>query len=359
MFMMLPRAIKRAVFQATAGALYHSGLYRLANKAANRTRIGGRAGETEVFPFVRTRRRRSVQILIYHRVNDEGDPFFTGLPVGLFRQQMQYLRENCHVLPLGEAVDRMTRNDVPENAVVITLDDGYHDNFDQAFPVFRELDLPATIFLATDAVGTDRPIWHDVVFSAFRETRVPSLSGLPRPADSFRLDTLEAKLHAQTQVVRFLWTLNPIGREQCIGRLADQLEVERMQRGSKLMLDWDEVRLMQEHRITFGAHTATHPILSRLQAGEVKAEVLESKRVIEQQLGVPVTAFAYPVGRRQDFTEETKDIVRDAGFSCAVSTIAGSNEAGNNNIFELRRATPWDQDLASFALRLAIMKWAS
>ena len=357
--MALGSGIRRAVFQTAAGAFYHLALHRIVNRVANRTRLDCRVAETEGFPFIRKRGHRAVQILIYHRVNDEGDTFFAGLPVPLFRRQMQYLGENYNVLPLDEAVERIKRDDVQDNAIVITLDDGYHDNFAQAFPILRELALPATIFLATGAMGTHRPIWHDVVFSAFRETRVPILSGIPKQSDCLRLETLAEKFEAQTKVLRFLWTLNPTDRERYIQQLADKLQVERMHRASNLMLSWDEVRAMQKHRITFGAHTVTHPILSRLQAGEVKAEVVESKRVIEQHVGVPVTAFAYPVGRREDFTEKTKEIVREAGFSCAVSTIAGSNEAGRQDAFELRRETPWDQDPAAFALRLTLMKWAS
>ena len=86
--------------------------------------------------------------------------------------------------------------------------------------------------------------------------------------------------------------------------------------------------------------------------------VAESKRVIEQQVGVPVTAFAYPVGCREDFTEKTIEIMRDAGFLRAVCTIAESNEVRRQDAFELRYGIPWDQDPAAFALRLNLMvRW--
>ena len=69
------------------------------------------------------------------------------------------------------------------------------------------------------------------------------------------------------------------------------------------MLNWDEIRVMQQHNITFGSHTVTHPILSRISAERVRTEIQRSKEMIEKHLNVPVRTFAYPVGRSQDFNE--------------------------------------------------------
>ena len=99
-----------------------------------------------------TRPRRFL-LLTFHRVNDEGHPFFGGTPVELFRRQMETLRRYFDVWPLGELVDRVRETgQVPLNAAAITFDDGYRDNFTHAFPVLRELGLPATIFLVTRAL---------------------------------------------------------------------------------------------------------------------------------------------------------------------------------------------------------------
>jgi hypothetical protein len=75
-------------------------------------------------------------------------------------------------------------------------------------------------------------------------------------------------------------------------------------------------------------------------------------------LKTPVKHFAYPVGRREDFTDAVKKQLRDAAFDCAVTTIFGSNDS-QQDLFELRRATPWDQDVDSFALRLNYFKFVS
>ncbi len=116
------------------------------------------------FPFVSIRKRPCFQILTYHRVNDERDWVFPGTPVQTFREQMEYLRENWHVLTLGEIVERVSSGDLPERTVAVTFDDGYRDNYEQAFPVLSATGVSATFFLATRSITEGVFLWHDRVF---------------------------------------------------------------------------------------------------------------------------------------------------------------------------------------------------
>ena len=316
------------------------------------------ADEGGAVPYIRKRRSRNLQILIYHRVNDEGDRFFPAIPIDVFAQQMEYLASYWNVLPLEDAVERVTRKDVPDNAIAITFDDGYRDNFLHAFPILKKLSLPATIFLATEVIGTGRTLWHDRVFSAFRETRRPSLIGIPSENDRYDLSTLASKLATQEKILRFIWSLGEDDRTRWIQCLTEKLQVPDRQHVSKLMLTWDEIRFMHGQGISFGAHTVTHPILSKLPSHRALEELQQSKATIERELQAPVRTFAYPIGRREDYDEGTKRLVREVGYICALTTVPGTN-MDNADPYELRRATPWDQDIAAFAIRLNYFKIAS
>ena len=104
-----------------------------------------------------------------------------------------------------------------------------------------------------------------------------------------------------------------------MGRLLDELGVKIPSGfGDKINLSWDEVMEMSQNGISFGAHTATHPILTKLPIGEAKAEIARSKTEIETRLGVPCTSFAYPNG---DFNDGVVKLVRDCGFTGAVTAI--------------------------------------
>jgi len=89
--------------------------------------------------------------------------------------------------------------------------------------------------------------------------------------------------------------------------------------GGRLMLSWEEIREMQRTGFEFGAHTLTHPDLTRLPPDKVESEICESKKIISDTLGIPVKSFSYPYGR---YNDQIRDIVR-RHFVCACSDKLG------------------------------------
>ena len=299
-----------------------------------------------VFPFVKRRTERGFMVLSYHRVNDEGDPIFRAVPSRRFADQMKVLRRYFNVLPLGELVSRAAVGDIPPKSIAITFDDGYRDNYENAFPVLKNLGLPATIFLVTGVVGSSAPIWHDRAFSILRQTEVESLH---LDGTKYPLGNVEQRQVALQSILTDLRSLSPQERDRRLDRLAADLGVPEPSYGRKL--SWAEVREMAENGFTFGAHTVTHPILTKIPLKDAVREITRSREAIENQLKQPVTLFAYPNGSPDDFNESIERAVKDAGFLCAVTTIWGANNRFSNP-FALRRVGFWGQDARVSALRL-------
>jgi peptidoglycan/xylan/chitin deacetylase (PgdA/CDA1 family) len=291
-------------------------------------------------------------------VNDDRDPFFSATPTRVFTKQMEYIASRFTVCSLEEAVERLKRNDIPENAVVVTFDDGYKDNYMNAFPILKSLSIPATIFLTTDAIGSGNILWHDKVFSIFRENKVDFLEGFGTSSMVFPLRTLEEKLFAQKEVLKFLRSLNDYERLFWIDRLAKKLHFVDRREPSDIMLTWDEVKVMHHNGIHFGSHTVSHPILSRSYNNRIILEISESKKVIEENIGILIKTFAYPNGKKEDFNEKIKAILKEYEYTCALTTIFGTNE-NDQDLFELRRATPWDNDICAFGVRFNCYKFFS
>jgi len=306
-------------------------------------------------PYLKKRERRNFQVLVYHRVNDGGDRFFAATPTHVFRSQMQHLRSHYNVLDLGELVGVAKERTVPPNAIAVTFDDGYKDMFVNAFPILRELKIPATVFLPTEAIETRKGLWHDQVFSAFRETKVKELRCHWHQSLHFRLESLEEKLAAQQAVLNILRSLNSSERSAWIQHLGEKLQVGEDGGGGELMLTWDEIKIMQSHGISFGAHSMTHAILATETRQIIMEEVSHSKTLIEERLVCPVRGFAYPSGRKKDFNETAKSIVKECGYDYAVTMIFGSNEA-DQDVFELRRGLPWEENPKVFAMKLTLYK---
>jgi len=352
------RAGLRAHLVRFASRLLHwSGLVTLARPLVNRTRLVTGAGQFRVPRLVR-RPDRNAQILIYHRVNDEGDPYFGGIPPKLFERQMAYLASRFTVLPLEDLVRALRERALPPNAIAVTLDDGYRDNYLEAFPIFQRHSIPATVFLTTSAIGSDRPLWHDDVFSAFRETTAPTLESFGPRSIAGSLTTVPDRLRVQREVLGYLRAVSDEERADGVVRLREALRVGPSRAVPGLMLSWEEARSMSRGGIRFGSHTVSHPVLSRVDRDRARRELQDSKSTIEERLGVSVEGFAYPNGTPADFLPETKTLVRECGYRFAVTTSPGANDA-TTDAFELRRGTPWEEDLFAFGVRLLYNKWQS
>jgi peptidoglycan/xylan/chitin deacetylase (PgdA/CDA1 family) len=318
--------------------------------AFGRSREAGRG-----FPGVERRRKAQFQILFYHRVNDDVKAICDTVPVRTFAVQMELLKAHFRVLPLLDLIDASERDDVPPNAVAVTFDDGYRDNYQNAFPVLRALGLPATIFVTTGAVGSRSLLWHDRFFDAFAQSRVSSVSF---EGERLPLRTLAEKRAAVGVCGKQLRTYDPQRRIDELRRLVGELEVPEPDPDRWRKLDWDEILEMAGAGISFGAHTVTHPVLTRVTREEAAAEIVDSREVLENQIGSRVTLFAYPNGAHGDFNESIKQVLREAGFRCAVTTVPGVNDTATDP-FELRREAMWDPLPQIAALRLAWSRLSS
>jgi peptidoglycan/xylan/chitin deacetylase (PgdA/CDA1 family) len=349
--------IRQFVLRVACAVIERSGIGGLLRWLADRFVL--QRGETgaAVVPFVGKRRGGALQILIYHHINDEQDPLFPATPIPVFERQMAHVARHYHVLSLDDAVQRLRQCDLPPNALVVTFDDGYRDNFLHAWPILRAKGLCATFFIATGVIGTGIALWHDRVFAAFRQTQEKLLVWGESNVREWPLATLELKIAAQMEVLKTLWTMPPHERDCAIASLVGRLKIDEQENGS-LMMSWNDIRAMAREGASFGAHTVTHPILSRMPYAAAVEEIIQSKNVLEAELGTVVHSFAYPVGRAQDFTENLRRGMSEMGFQCALTTVAGTNEVGQD-LFAMKRATPWEPDIGRFAVRLAQFKFAA
>ncbi len=346
---MLLSKIKSRGFKFCADLIGGVGLLRLISLLVGRLEQRTTEAGHIQFPFVQKRVQRSVPIVLYHGVSNEPSPYLPTTSVDVFRSHMQYLADYCHVLDLQDAVERMKAHDLPDRAVVVTLDDGYRDNYLHVFPILTQLSITATIFLATGVIGNGGVLWHDQVCRMISQTTVRSLRKFGS-VDGYNLETPGGRQHAQEGILWFLRSLQDEVRSEHILLLARELEVPETASDVGLMLNWQEVREMHHAGIRFGAHTVTHPILTRTSHEHVVQEIRQSKTAIERELDGEVLTFAYPSGRDQDINPVIKDIVRQEGFRCAVSTMAGSNRE-TDDMYEMKRVGFWDREMNTFGLR--------
>jgi len=338
----------RFMRQAIANCYFHSPLSALTRHVRERYQFVSSRG---AWPSLRPRKRCAThaRILYYHRVNDDNDPFFPAISTRLFEAEMRYVSRNYRVVSMSELLDRLAGQD-NEPVLAITFDDGYRDNYERAFPVLKRYGLPATIFLTTGSMDTGEPLWFERLALAMKKTSREFLELEIEPMERIWLRTPAERLDANARVFSVLRSLPDAERRQVLADVLRSLAVVDDERRRK-MLTWDDVRLMQAHRITFGGHTVNHPFLSRLDSDEFRWEVSECKRRIEEEVQSPADYLAYPNGREEDFGRANKALVRQAGYRAAVTTIWGVNTNATDR-FELRRGGPWEESAALFACKL-------
>jgi peptidoglycan/xylan/chitin deacetylase (PgdA/CDA1 family) len=330
-------SLKARAIRAVSSALYRSRLLGPVAAAASYARPA--AG----FP-----------ILTFHRVNDDHDPFFPAVPTPVFEERMAYIARHYLVLTVEELVERMQRGAAPRNALAITFDDGYRDTLTHAAPVLARHGLRATIFLATGYIGTPEPPWFDRVAQAFKLARAAEIalggSVLPLRSEADRL-------RAWRLALDWLKGLPDEERRRSADGLVAALRPRTPDRPRRVMLTWEEVEALRGLGFSVGAHTVTHPILSRMAPAAAREEIRGSRAAIENALGIPVRAFAYPNGGPGDYNQAVTALVAEAGFTCAATTRRGLNNS-RTPVLELRRGGPWEEHLPTYALKLAYYRLA-
>jgi peptidoglycan/xylan/chitin deacetylase (PgdA/CDA1 family) len=251
-----------------------------------------------------------------------------GHPIHALRAALAYLRKHGYV-PVS--VDDLARAAGERGAslrrrVAFTVDDGYADFAEVAWPVFREFDWPPTVFLATGPMDGQGWFWWDVVYEALEATTRTSF------ALAVAGERLEATWTDVADRRRTAWRLFEAlkrvpddVRRRMIDALPAALDVELPAAPPPhlAMLTWEQARRCEAEGASFAAHTVTHPILARCTDERARWEIAESTRRLAQELRRPGRVFCYPNGTPGDFGAREEAVLREQGYLGAVSTTAG------------------------------------
>jgi peptidoglycan/xylan/chitin deacetylase (PgdA/CDA1 family) len=279
-------------------------------------------------------RRRRLLILCYHGVALENeDAWCPDLYVSArhLERRLQLLRRNrCHVLPLGEAVSRLYRGDLPERAVVLTFDDGYYDFLERAWPLLQSYDCPATVYLTTGRVDHNLPnvnllisyvLWGSTR-GAFEGEGLPGLHGqysLRSQADRERLTQLVIEgIRARD--------MSESGRDAIARVVAERAGFAYdalVERRILTLLRPEEVRALSRRGVDFQLHTHLHRTPEDPEA--FVRDVLVNQDRIRAMTGTLATHFCYPSG---NYRAPYIPVLRRHGVESATTCDPGVATAG-------------------------------
>ena len=250
-------------------------------------------------------------ILYGHRVQDDDEGDLQGLRPSWFAEQLDYLNQHYDFLPLSGLLDCYEQQQpIPRNSVVITFDDGFRDNFTNAYPLLQQYHVPATVFLVTGCVSSGDLPWPQKLGYMFQHTKVEILRHETTGGDSFGLRSSHERKLAKQIIKNALGHLPRIQREQSLNELSEALHVDVPQ---DRMLTWEQVETMRKGGIEFGAHTVSHPWMAMQSPKEARWEMEESLREFQTRLNITRPTFVFPSG---SYTPELVKMAISVGFRC-------------------------------------------
>ena len=313
------RIFINAVKVMISGALYYSGTLFLMRKVFSKS--------------------ASLKILCYHRISDENfDPLFMNIKVMVFEEMIRHLKKEYNIISFEKSVDLLkSKDDIPENTVVITFDDGYRDNYINAFPILKKYQVPATIFITAGVINSGKMLWYDVIVDAFEKTNKTYVDLHYLNLGTYSLISKSDKLRATKEVAVSGKYLKRNEKEAFIKNILKELGVHPENNiNSQSMLTWDDIKIMKDNGISFASHGMSHTILTTLSPEEAEFEITESKKMIEEKTGIAVHFFSYPNGGRKDFNEAIVQTLKKNNYTAACGLTRGGNDQ-NISLMELDR----------------------
>jgi protein-tyrosine-phosphatase/peptidoglycan/xylan/chitin deacetylase (PgdA/CDA1 family) len=214
-----------------------------------------------------------------------------------------------------------------EKAVAFTLDDGYLDQAKIAAPIFIRYNCPATIFLITGFVDSGQAPWDYFVKYIFYNTKEELINiDLKTEHISYKIDSPENRYKSMANFRDKCKQLSDSDLEDVLLELSAYAEKDTIDllKSHAVPLSWDDARELEKSGISFGPHTISHSILSRCSNERAREEINGSWDMLTQRLKKPCPVFAYPTGRKEDFSVRDISYIKEIGLLGAVTAEAGS-----------------------------------
>ncbi len=278
-----------------------------------------------------------LRVLIYHRIADAEsspllDPTLISATPRDFERHMQYLAARYRVVGLSDVLGALqTGAPLPDDAVLITFDDAYADFGRTAWPILKHFGLPATLFVPT--AYPDRPelsFWWDRLYRAVASSTSPELESTPVGTMSLRTP------HDRHEGLRRLRDhLKSVTHQEALSLVDDVcVRLGGISACTNGVLSWDELRRLSGEGVTLGAHTRTHPLLTRIAPDAAREEIVGSQQDLKREIGQTLPVFCFPGGQHND---TVVSMVKQEGFKVAFTTVRGCNDLGSADPWRLRR----------------------
>ena len=247
----------------------------------------------DAFSAFRFVNRAKLPILMYHRFSESQESGKTSRQT--FETHLSYLTKNYKIISMTDAVRYLTDgNSLPNRSAVLTIDDGYRDFYDVAFPVLKNYNVPATLYLVTGFVNRDCWIWTDKARYLLGNTRNTRFSfGINGKYFDEELGDSDSRLSLAGRVNFELKKIPDHEKETILKEIEKWvgIHLDIIPSPEFGPVSWEQVRELSDGGVEIGSHTINHPILTNVDAEILTDELTRSKTELEDKLQAEICTF--------------------------------------------------------------------
>ncbi len=297
---------------------------------------------------------KGIYVFNYHRIGDKDKCAFDrevfSCTAKAFEEQCIFIKKHFHIISLDDlSIIRKQGLEHDKKYALITFDDGYIDNYVDAFPILKKYNIPATFYVPTDFIGSDIIPWWDEMAYILRKSQGKTYT-LPNQLleYSLNINAIESILSRIIYDAKRLKGITVIDVLEDIRLSFPDALLEFDKEKHTLFMNWQQLDEMMLNNMNIGSHTLSHQLLSQLTEAEQEHELVESKVTIEKNLSTTIHSVVYPVGRKHCYTAQTCRLAMLAGYEFGFNNEPGritkkSNShdlnrfcIGSDNIIELK-----------------------
>ena len=279
-----------------------------------------------VLGFASNVMRHQPRIFMYHRFSKDPHSEPTVIDAATFDWQVREIKRRFHVHTLLDYLKMVKASErASPRTAIITVDDGYRDFYEIAYPILRKHGVRATFFVTVNFIEEITWLWPDILRFALENAQEKTIS--------FSFESTSFKVPAgDPESIRREWEslsdfcirLDDDKKWNLISALlaAARVDLPREPIAEYAPVTWKQILEMKEGGIEIGSHTMNHPILSKVRdERRLRDEINGSRRILEEKTGESVETFCYPNGAPGDIDERVVAIVKEAGYHGAVVTV--------------------------------------
>lgn len=296
--------------------------------------------QTRVLKPLKVMHQNKLIICNYHRIRDPKkvvhfDDGVFGPTAERFYQEMKWLKKETRILSEDELIELIrSQKPIKDLCSMVTFDDGYRDNFDIAYGILEDLNIPGMFFIPTYHLSERRLGWWDLVAYALK---------LTASGQEFYFRDKRFKVSDRNVLIKhFILELKNTDAEKIDNYIQELYQalnqnLPSADLQSAELMTWEQIKTMSDNGMGIGTHSHDHSILSKQDDETLKRQLQKSIGILESVLGKKVRSIAYPVGGYDHFNEDTKRVVRELGLDVGFSYLTGLNSGIISDPYDVKR----------------------